>query len=153
MVLRLSAVLLLSFCLLAACGKNIETKEQVRADLLEHLSKNAGLDVKALDIEITQLAFVNHQARATVSFRPKGVSAIGAGMEMIYTMKPEDGHWVVVGRADSTGHGMGGAPASQDLPPGHPAVDPNQLPPGHPSIDGSAPPPNDAGGAPSGPAK
>lgn len=138
---------------MTACGKNIETKERVRADLLEHLSKNAGLDVKALDIEITQLAFVNHQARATVSFRPKGVSAIDAGMEMIYTMKPENGHWVVVGRSDSAGHGMSGAPSGQDLPAGHPAVGPNQLPPGHPPIDGSTPPAGGTGGAPTGPAQ
>jgi hypothetical protein len=124
-------------CLLAGCGKNIQNKEQVRADILDHLAKNTGLDLKSLDVDVSNVSFEGKQAKATVSFRPKGVSSINDGMVMVYTLEPKNGHWAVVGRADSQGHGFGAPSADPGLPPGHPSV--NGLPPGHPSVDNSAP--------------
>ena len=46
-------------------------------------------------------------------------------MLMKYTLEARDGKWVVVNVADSQGHGMPGhGPATSDqLPPGHPALD------------------------------
>jgi hypothetical protein len=148
-------------CLLAACGPNIKTKEKVREDLLTHLQK-AGLDTKALEIDITQVTFDKNQAHAAVSFRPKGVTSVHDGMMMSYTLESRDGHWVVTGRADSQGHGSSRPPAENgtsgapNLPPGHPPMgglaapngspngqNPSQLPPGHPQVQpgqGSAPP-------------
>jgi hypothetical protein len=136
-VLRPAVLALAALSVLAACGRNIENKEQVRADVLDHLAKNTGLDLKALDVDINNVVFEKNQAKATVAFRPKGVSSINDGMVMVYTLQPKNGHWVVVGRADSQGYGFGASPADPGLPPGHPSV--NGLPPGHPGVDGRAP--------------
>jgi hypothetical protein len=115
----------------------MQTKEQVRSDLVDYLSGKVGLDMKGLDVDVSKVTFAGNQAHATVSFREKNNRAIDSGMVMQYTLEPKDGHWVVTGRADSQGHGFGGTAADQTLPPGHPPVQqsPRQLPPGHPSVD------------------
>jgi hypothetical protein len=136
----------LGLCLLAGCGPNINTKEKVREDLLTHLQK-AGLDTRALDIDITHLTFDRNKAQAAVSFRPKGVTSVHDGMTMNYTLESRDGHWIVIGRADSQGHGASQAPSGVhgggNLPPGHPQIQPGDgsptpavkpLPPGHPKV-------------------
>jgi hypothetical protein len=113
---------------------------------MDYLSKRTGLDLKSLDIDVTKVEFKNDQAKATVSFRPKGDTSIQGGMVMIYTLASKGGHWVVIGRSDSQGHGFGGAPVEPDnLPPGHPA---SGLPPGHPPVDAMPATPPD--GAPQG---
>jgi hypothetical protein len=130
--------------LTAGCGKNIKTREQVRADLIDHLSTKTGLEMKSLDIDVTKVTFEHDQAQATVSFHQKSDPSINGGMVMVYTLAPKDGHWVVVRRGDSQGHQFGGepVPADQNLPPGHPRVDgaspegvgSDTLPPGHPAL-------------------
>jgi hypothetical protein len=145
--------------LLAGCGSDIKTKEHVQSDLKTHLEK-VGLDVNRLDVSVTEVAFDKNTARATVTFSPKGATNIHDGIMMHYTLEAKDGHWVVVGRADSQGHGMGAAnptlpadhpplgpgtpfgdpqmPKQQSLPPGHPQApspsDSQTLPPGHPKV-------------------
>lgn len=147
---RLAILLIVAFCVLTGCRHNVENRDQVRADLMDYLSKRTGLDLKSLDIDVTKVDFQKDQAKATVSFRPKGDTSIQGGMVMIYTLAPKDGHWVVIGRADSQGHGFGGSPAEPDLPPGHPPA--NGLPPGHPPVDSVPAAPPD-GGSPQGQAK
>jgi hypothetical protein len=111
----------------------METKEQVRADLIQYFSTKVGLDMKTLDVDVTKVTFADHQAHATVSFHQKNNPAVDGGMVMQYTLAPKSGHWVVTGRADSQGHGFTGSGDGQSLPPGHPPV--QDLPPGHPAID------------------
>lgn len=115
----------------------MQTKEQVRSDLIEYLSAKVGLDMKALDVDVTKVTFADNQAHAVVSFHEKNNPSIESGMVMQYTLEPKDGHWVVTGRADSQGHGFGATASDQNLPPGHPPVQqaPQQLPPGHPPVD------------------
>ena len=88
---------------LAACRRSIENQEQVRNDLMEYLSSKVGLDMKTLDVDITKVNFVNHEAHATVSFHQKDDPSVNRGMVMMYTLTPKDGHWVVKSRADSQG--------------------------------------------------
>jgi len=143
-VLRHSLVFFGLLGLTAGCGKNIKTRDQVRSDLMEHLSTKTGLDMKALDVDVTKVTFEHDQAQATVSFHQKSDTSINGGMVMVYTLAPKNGHWVVVKRGDSQGHQFGGQPppGNQDLPPGHPPVDATSpanapagpLPPGHPSV-------------------
>jgi hypothetical protein len=151
--------------LLASCGPNIQTKEKVREDMLAHLQK-AGLQTNAMDIDVTQVTFDKNRAHATVSFRMKGASNIHDGMTMNYTLESRDGHWVVIGRADSQGHGSSVPRADLNgrLPPDHPPLgalsapkgmgvapsgmgapsDIKPLPPGHPAVgDPGAPTPSD----------
>lgn len=107
-----------------------------------------------MDIDVSQVTFDKDHARAAVSFRPKGATNIHDGMTMNYTMKSQNGHWVVIGRADSQGHGdpqsLGGAgSAGGGLPEGHPQItSPDDtgsppLPPGHPQIPGGSAAPSD----------
>ncbi len=158
----ISVGLILLLGILAGCGSNIKTKERVESDLKTHLEK-VGLDVNRLDVSVTEVAFDKDIAHATVTFSPKGASNIHDCIMLHYTLQDKDGHWVVVGRADSQGHGMGAAnpnlpadhppmgpgtpfgdpktPSQQSLPPGHPQVqgtpspsDGQALPPGHPKV-------------------
>lgn len=138
--------------ILAGCGSDIKTKERVQSDLKTHLQK-VGLDVERLDVAVTEVAFDKDMANATVTFSPKGATNVHDGIMMHYTLQAKDGHWVVVGRADSQGHGMGGPSANPNLPAGHPPMGPGTpfgdpqtpatpqaLPPGHPQVEGTPSP-------------
>jgi hypothetical protein len=125
MVLRPPAALLLLIVVLTSCHSAIQNKEQVQAAILHRLETSSGLDVKSLDVTTTSVTFDRNVAYATVAFHPKNDPGIGNGMIMKYTLENRNGKWVVVGVADSQGHGVTGhtAAAAQELPPGHPAVD------------------------------
>jgi hypothetical protein len=91
---------------LVGCSKNIQTNEAVRQGVLNHLSKNTGLNVGSMDIEVTSVTFRDNEADAVVGFKPKG--GTGSGMSMRYTLERKDSTWVVKKKADSgMGHGMG----------------------------------------------
>ena len=121
-----------------ACNKAPESKDAVRAGIMDHLTKNTGLNVSEMDIVVQEVKFEGEQAVATVSFKPK--ASPDAGMTMPYTLDKRGGKWVVRRRSEGgSPHAgsMGGAeampqpratqpPASGgaagDLPPGHPPV-------------------------------
>jgi hypothetical protein len=138
---------------LAACSKNIQNQEAVRAGIIEHLSVAApkiGLDMSAIQVDVPAVTFQKDHARATVSMKTKNVDM--PATEWIYNLDRQGDKWVVVGSGEPVGgaHGAGampqGGPPPQDgqLPSGHPAipdtpsghVDPGQgkLPAGHPPI-------------------
>lgn len=121
--IRLSVGAALLFA--AACNRAPQTKEAVRQAVVEHVSKNAGLNVNSMDIEVTAVSFQGKQASATVWFRPKG--SPDAGMQMNYTLEANGSKWVVQKKA-------GGGP-----PPGHPptAGGAEGLPEGHPPVNPS----------------
>ena len=139
--------------ILAGCGSNIKTKERVQSDLKTHLEK-VGLDVNRLDVSVTEVAFDKNMAHATVTFSPKGATNVHDGILMHYTFEDKDGHWVVVGRGDSQGHGMGGPSGNPNIPADHPALGPDtpmanpqmpppqSLPPGHPQVQAAPSPSN-----------
>ncbi len=119
---------------LASCSRGIETKEAVRQGIIDHLSTQTGLNVNAMQIDVTSLSFRKDEADATVAFRPKGSSGTSAGMTMGYTLERKGNRWVVKGRRDAAGspHGGGGempmakpADPNSPLPPGHPSTSPN----------------------------
>lgn len=146
---------LISFGFLG-CSSDVRTKERVQSDLKAHFEK-VGLDVNRLDVSVTEVTFDKNLARATVAFSPKGAANVHDGIVMHYMLEDKGGHWVVTGRSDSQGHGMGmGAPGTNpNLPPGHPPMGgdtpmanptmprPQQpLPPGHPQVQGTPSPSN-----------
>jgi hypothetical protein len=126
------------------CKKAGENKEAVREGVVQHLSKNAALDVNSLTIDVTDIKFQGEEATAAVSIKPK--SAPEQGMTMSYTLVRKADKWEVKGKAAGHGAGMGGPPptdapatgtpepkgalgdapkspsAGGDLPPGHPPV-------------------------------
>lgn len=111
------ALALLSF----ACNRAPENKDAVRAGLLDHLSKNSGLDLNSMTVDITNVRFQGSEAFATVSFKPK--QSPDAGMSMNYTLERRGNQWAVKGKG--SGGDMHAAPAPQSggtMPPGHPPV-------------------------------
>lgn len=154
--------MLLTIALIAgatvACSRAPENKDAVRAGVMEHLNKNSGLDLKAMDVEVSNVTFEGNQATAAVAFKPK--SSPDAGMSMNYKLERRGDKWVVQQKAGSgAGHGAGmpdaaapadsgahapGAtppPTGEALPPGHPPVaspnpgaKPGELPAGHPPV-------------------
>ena len=116
--------------LLAACAqKNIENKEAIRQSVLEYLSSKqaqTGLDVSAMDVDVTAMAFERDTARATVSFKVKNGDG---GMQINYTLDRKGDKWVVRPNTDNgAGHGVAippnDDPGAGQLPPGHPALPP-----------------------------
>jgi hypothetical protein len=134
----------------------MKTREKVREDLMTHLQK-AGFTTQTLEVDVMKVTFEKNVAHASVSFRPRGATNIHDSMVMNYTMEIRDGHWMVIGRSDSSGHGTGqamaGAGQAGALPAGHPQVSaqggmgvpaagaPPQfdLPPGHPALESMPP--------------
>lgn len=125
----------------AACNRAPENKDAVREGVMEHLSKNSGLDLKAMDIEVGNVTFQGSQATAAVSFKPK--SSPDAGMSMNYTLQREGTKWVVQKAGSGAAHGAGapdgpvpadpGAHAPGATPPPVGSTE-QALPPGHPPV-------------------
>lgn len=121
-------VLLMSLLLVVpACNRTAsESNDAVRAGIIEHLNKGAGLDLSQMDVQVSSVKFEGNTAKVAVNFRPK--SAPEQGMIMNYSLESKDGKWVVIGKTGSgaaAGHGAGlgaPAPAAEPLPPGHPPV-------------------------------
>ncbi|MBI5086913.1 MAG: hypothetical protein HZB13_20235 [Acidobacteria bacterium] len=110
----LKLALPLAALLMAACQKNLQTNDAVKAGVIKYLSTNAGLNVTAMDVTVTAVTFKDNEAQATVSFKPKGGDA-AAGMQMTYTLEKQGAEWVVKKKPDAGSHagGMtGGMPAA-----------------------------------------
>jgi hypothetical protein len=120
MVLRAQMAALAGIVFLAACGRDIKSKEKVQEAILQRLQTKSGLDLKSLDITTTSVSFDKNLAFASVAFHPKGDTNVSSGMVMNYTLENRDGKWVVIKVGGSQGHAAMG---SDGLPPGHPAVD------------------------------
>ncbi|HLH05556.1 MAG TPA: hypothetical protein VKX25_22500 [Bryobacteraceae bacterium] len=122
---RLAAASLLAILVLAACGDRLNSREKVQEAIMQRLEQSSGLNLKSLDVTTTSVTFDKNLAYATVAFHPKNDPSVNSGMSMKYTLEKRNGKWVVVGVADSQGHGLAGRPpaGAEDLPPGHPPVD------------------------------
>jgi hypothetical protein len=153
-VIRAFVCLLCALLLLAAgCKRAPENKEAIRQAVTDHVTKNAGIDVSQINVEVGDVKFEGNQATAAVAFKPKG--APEQGMTMSYTLERQGEHWVVKGRGAGHGGGMGGAaeavpgqggaPRSGEMPAGHPPVNnpggaaTGELPAGHPPVNQPAP--------------
>ena len=118
----LTAIALLC-CVLNGCQRANQDKEAIRQGVLDYIA--AKVNVSAMDVDVTSIAFKGNEADATVAFRAKG-AAPGSGLEMRYTLEQKSGKWVVKDKAEAGGSPhSAGAPASggATLPPGHPSVD------------------------------
>ena len=122
MKLLLSIALLL--CSLAACNRASQDKEAIRQGVIDYVAGK--VNVAAMDVDVTSIAFKGDEADATVIFRAKG-STSGPGMEMRYTLEQKSGKWVVKNKAESgSPHSAVANPGGMTMPPGHPSVDPGE---------------------------
>lgn len=131
---------------LGACHRDIQNEDAVRRGIMNYLSKRS--DLTAMDVTITNVAFRQNEADATVHFQAKNSTAPGSGLDLKYVLERKDNEWVVKGRAAGSEHGMGmpggampggampGGAMPGGLPPGHPGIPPSHpaMPPGHPAI-------------------
>jgi hypothetical protein len=124
-------LILAATVVLAGCAKNIQNAEAVKQGVMDYLKERAptmGLNMDAMDANVTSVSFEKDVARAAVSFVVKGTS--GGGMNMDYVLDRKGDKWVVRGRqvSPASQHGSealpGGAP--RDLPPGHPPTENKQ---------------------------
>jgi hypothetical protein len=148
--------LLFAGLLIAGCNRAPENREAIREAVTEHVTKNAGIDMNQITLEVGDVKFEGNEATAAVSFKPKG--APEQGMNMSYTLERRGEKWVVKGRGAGHGGGMGGGMGSPmgsgpgasgaepggELPQGHPPVNspggsPGELPQGHPPVNQPAP--------------
>lgn len=126
---------------MTGCSKNIQTNDAVKAGVVKHLTEKAGLNMSAMDIEITAVTFKDNEAEATVGFKPKS-GGPASGMSMKYTLVKQGNEWVVKKKADSgMGHGTtmpGGMPGGMpgEMPGGAaaPAAPATEMPADHPPM-------------------
>lgn len=104
-----TAILLAAVLALSGCrGANQDT-EAVHQGILDHLAE-AGFSNQNMDVSVNSLQFNGDKADAVVKIAPKGHAE--QGMQMHYTLQQKGSRWVVVGRADATGHGAGIVPGA-----------------------------------------
>jgi len=116
-------VVALLCCALAACNRASENKEAIRQSVIDYVSSK--VNVGAMDVDVTSVAFKGNEADATVAFRAKG-SPAGSGLQMRYTLEQKSGKWVVKDKAEASGNPHGAMPnpgTSEALPSGHPPLD------------------------------
>jgi hypothetical protein len=139
--LLLATIVLVTIALLGACSKNIQNEEAVKTGVLDYLqarSAETGLNMAAMDVSVSSLAFEKDTARANVSFHPKGMPG-GGGMSRQYVLDRKGDKWIV-NKAQSGAVTMSNPDGSSQplpggaLPPGHPPAGATggELPPGHP---------------------
>ena len=120
----LSPVLLL-LCALTGCNSANQSKEAIRQGVIDYVSTK--VNVAAMDVDVTSIAFKGSEADATVTFRAKGAGPASV-MEMRYTLEQKSGKWVVKDKAQAGGapHGGMAAPGGGEMPQGHPSLDPGE---------------------------
>jgi hypothetical protein len=112
----------------AACKRGGScTEEAARQGVIDYLSKRAGLNVAAMNVQVTSLTCREKDADATVAFTARGANP-GQPMSRRYTLERQGDHWAVKESADA-----GGSPHGATPPPG------TELPAGHPAVGGGAP--------------
>jgi hypothetical protein len=145
-VKRLS--LLSAALLLAACSrKDIQNPEAVRQAVIEDLKARqakTGVDLSSMTVEVPSVTFNKDEARANVSFNPKGGQG---GMQMPYTLTRKGDKWEVTERGAPHATALPPGAEDQPLPAGHPSMgaipgqssgqstDSQSLPAGHPAVD------------------
>jgi hypothetical protein len=98
---RIASALLLILAL-AGCNRGLQNNDAVRQGVLDYLQK-IGMNMGAMDVNVTSVKFNGNKADANVSFAVKGTG--GAAMTIIYNLEQKDNKWVVVGKQDSSQHG------------------------------------------------
>ncbi len=114
--MRAALVLLVLFVLaLSACQqKPTDPKAEIEAAIHDHLSKQSGLALDKMEMEVQQVDVRGETAEARVVFR---ITQGEGEMLFRYLLRRADGRWVVERGAS------GGA-----LPPGHPPLSESTYP-------------------------
>jgi len=119
----LSFVALIGFLSLqvASCRKQTSQNDAIRAAIVKHLATVNGLNLDAMDMNISNVAITGEKARAQVEFHLKGNASSDASMKMSYDLEKRGALWVVVRKPAPDGNRANPAPG--DAPPAvHPSI-------------------------------
>jgi len=119
---RISCVLLLALAL-AGCHRSDAGKDAVRQAVIDYV-RGRGLNVSAMNVEVTAVNVSGDRGEANVSFTTKA-GAGAPGMTMIYLIEQRGARWVVTGRKQ-----IGGAPHEGAVMPGGATNPHGAMPPG-----------------------
>jgi hypothetical protein len=152
----LYSTLLVMLVFFGGCKKQESDSDGIRAAIQQHLTSLKSLNLSAMDMNISSISIQGDQAQAQVEFRPKTGAPQGAGMIVAYTLKKQNGNWVVQNSAPAGGiiaHPVPGqnphlnstSPSSTSLPNFKDLVDSGSgspLPAEHPPVkpQGNMPP-------------
>jgi hypothetical protein len=121
---------------LVGCHHNIGNEEAVKQGVMDYLATRQGLNIGSMNVSVASMVVRENEVDATVVFSPKGSNA-AQPMTIHYLLEKKGDRWVVKPRAgggqNPHGGGMGmpapgGSPAG-GLPPGHPAMPPQDSAP------------------------
>ena len=122
--MRIQCVLVLTAALaLSGCNRGNANKDVVRQAVIDYLGGH-GMNVAAMNVDVTAVNFTGDHGEANVSFTLK--NAPGApGMSRIYLLQQQGAKWVVTGSKQA-----GGAPHGGGAMPGGAANPHGAMPPG-----------------------
>ncbi len=89
---------LMIFCCVAfagGCRKQESDADAIRSGINMHLASLKTLNLGAMDMNITNVSVQGNAAEAQVEFKPKTGAPQGAGMQVSYSLRKQDGLWVV----------------------------------------------------------
>jgi hypothetical protein len=110
---------------LCGCNRQLDNKEAVRQAVLDYYrAGRSDVNISAMNVDVTSVAFRKNEADATVSFHAKDSG--GPGMEMKYTLERQGSKWVVKSKSGVGGSAHGTAAGDAGLPPGHPPTSDRQ---------------------------
>jgi hypothetical protein len=103
---------------LAGCHRSNAGKEVVRQAVIDYLGGH-GMNVAAMNIDVTTVSFSGDHGEANVSFSVKN-SPGAPGMSRIYLLEQQGAKWVVTGSKQPAGmpHGAGAMPGGAVNPHG-----------------------------------
>jgi hypothetical protein len=141
------------FMLFTGCRKKESDTDAIRSGINQHLASLRTLNLDAMDMNITNVSVQGNEAQAQVEFKPKTGATQGAGMQIAYSLRKQNGLWVVQNtqlgggsiqypapgenpHRNATSPSSGSIPNFRDLVPN--GGNSNALPPGHPPVNGQA---------------
>ncbi|MGA2739425.1 MAG: hypothetical protein ABSG65_18540 [Bryobacteraceae bacterium] len=128
---------------LAGCHSNMQNEDAVKRGIMDYLSTRQGLNIASMNVSVSSMVFRANEVDATVMFAPKD-SGAAQPMAIHYVLERKGDRWVVKPRAGAGQNphgGMGANPHGGGMPMPEGAGNPaGALPPGHPAV-----PPQDSG--------
>ncbi|MGB9458160.1 MAG: hypothetical protein WCB12_19065 [Bryobacteraceae bacterium] len=115
--MRISCALVLAALALAGCHRSDSSKEAVRQAVIDYVG-GRGLNVSAMNVEVTAVHITGDHGEANVSFTAKSVPN-APGLSKIYLLEQRGARWVVTGSKQTGGMPHGGAmPGGMENPHG-----------------------------------
>jgi hypothetical protein len=122
----------------AAAGE-ASSADPMKDAIVTYLTKAKGMDMAKMEIALSNQKIEGDKATCDAAFTVKGAEGMPP-MEYTYELAQEGGAWKVTSSRGKGGGHAGGAPATGDMPAGHPAMggEAPAMPSGHPGMGGDA---------------